>query len=142
MAAGCAPFTGASAAVVHDGILNRAPVSPMPTESAVPSRLQQVILKALEKDPGLRYQTASELRTDLIRLERGSDGRDVAVSGTTGTDARAGGPRQWLQRAAIGVALVAVVLIAGARGFQRLRSLRFRPEPQEIQLTTNSSRIL
>ena len=49
--------------------------SPTPSRSAPssPAELERVIDKALEKDPDLRYQTASEIRTDLKRLKRDLD---------------------------------------------------------------------
>ena len=50
MATGNAPFTGTSTAIVHDGILNRTPTSPVRLNSEVPPRLEDLIMKALEKD--------------------------------------------------------------------------------------------
>ena len=73
MATGTAPFTGTSTAIVHDGILNRTPTSPVRLNREVPPRLEDLIMKALEKDRALRYQTAGELKTDLMRLKRDSD---------------------------------------------------------------------
>jgi tetratricopeptide (TPR) repeat protein/predicted Ser/Thr protein kinase len=73
MATGCMAFRGKSAAVIHDAILNRAPVPVTQLNPEVPPKLQEVIDKALEKDRKLRYQSAADLRTDLQRLKRETD---------------------------------------------------------------------
>ena len=69
MATGGMAFPGKSAAVIHDAILNRAPVSVTQLNPEVPPKLQQVIDKALEKDRKLRYQSATDMRADLQRLK-------------------------------------------------------------------------
>ncbi|HEV2617005.1 MAG TPA: protein kinase, partial [Candidatus Acidoferrales bacterium] len=73
MATGRMPFNGNTSAILHDAILNRAPVPPVRLNPEVPLKLEEIIDKALEKDPKLRYQHASELRTDLTRLKRDTD---------------------------------------------------------------------
>jgi eukaryotic-like serine/threonine-protein kinase len=78
MATGRRAFTGTTAAVIHDAILNRAPLSPASVHALVPPELESIIFKALEKNRNLRYQTASELRADLVRFKRQLDsGRSV-----------------------------------------------------------------
>jgi serine/threonine protein kinase len=72
-ATGVLPFRGESTGVVFDSILNRAPVLPLRLNPDVPPELQRITMKALEKDRKLRYQHASEMGTDLRRLERDSD---------------------------------------------------------------------
>jgi serine/threonine protein kinase len=63
-------FPGATAAMVFDGILNRSLIPPSRFNPALPPRLEEVVIRALEKDRDLRYQTASDLRADLCRLGR------------------------------------------------------------------------
>ena len=58
------PFTGATSAAVSHQIISQAPTAPVQLNPDAPVELQQVINK-LEKDPKLRYQHASDLRTDL-----------------------------------------------------------------------------
>jgi Tol biopolymer transport system component len=64
------PFAGATSAAIFDQILNRAPTSPVQLNPAVAPELEGVVNKLLEKEAGLRYQHASELRVDLRRMRR------------------------------------------------------------------------
>ena len=81
MATGQLPFRGDSIATIFDSILNRAPVPPVRLNPDLPAELERIVKKALEKDRNLRYQHASEIRTDLQRLKRDTDtGRSAAVN--------------------------------------------------------------
>ncbi|MHB8484683.1 MAG: protein kinase domain-containing protein [Candidatus Acidiferrales bacterium] len=81
MATGRQAFSGSTSAEIFDGILNRAPVSPVRLNPEIPAEMERIINKALEKDPALRYQHASDLRTDVQRMKRDSDsGRRAASS--------------------------------------------------------------
>ena len=71
-------FSGATAAIIYDAILNRAPVPPTQLNSRVPPKLNGIIDKALKKDRALRYQHASEIRADLKGLQRGTDAGRLA----------------------------------------------------------------
>ncbi len=75
MATGREAFSGTTSGIIFDAILNRAPVSPVRLNPALPHKLEEIINKALEKDRSLRCQSAAELRADLQRLKRdvGSD---------------------------------------------------------------------
>jgi serine/threonine protein kinase len=73
MATGTQPFRGESEATIYDAILNRDPVSPAILNRKLPAKLEEIIRKALEKDRQLRYQHASDVRTDLQRLKRDTD---------------------------------------------------------------------
>jgi Tol biopolymer transport system component len=68
MATGRAAFQGASSASIRDAILNNEPIPPRRLKAALPVALERIILKTLHKNRDLRYQRASELRTDLERL--------------------------------------------------------------------------
>jgi eukaryotic-like serine/threonine-protein kinase len=72
MVTGTVPFHGETAAVIFDAILNRAPIQPLRFNPDLPARLEEIINKALEKDRDMRYQHASEIRSDLKRLQRDS----------------------------------------------------------------------
>ena len=70
MATGQQAFAGSAIAVIFDAILNRMPTAAARVNPALPDALDRVIGKALEKDPGLRCQSAAELRADLRRIRR------------------------------------------------------------------------
>jgi serine/threonine protein kinase/Tol biopolymer transport system component len=88
MATGVLPFRGDTSGVIFDAILNRIPVMPVRLNPDVPPKLEEIIGKCLEKDRDLRYQHASEVRTDLKRLKRDTDSRKSAVSGQEAPVAR------------------------------------------------------
>ena len=73
MATGVQPFRGDSSGIIFDAILNRPPVAPVRLNPDVPAELDRIIDKCLEKDRNLRYQHASDIRTDLQRLKRDTD---------------------------------------------------------------------
>ena len=73
MATGHKAFAGATTAVIHDAILNREPAAPARLNPNLPTQLGHIVHKALEKNRRLRYQSAAELRTDLLRLKRDTD---------------------------------------------------------------------
>jgi eukaryotic-like serine/threonine-protein kinase len=70
MCTGTLPFRGHTTGVTFDSILNRAPIPPMRINPDTPPKLEEIINKALEKDQNLRYQHASDMRSDLKRLKR------------------------------------------------------------------------
>ena len=73
MATGREAFAGKTTAAVFSSILHRSPTSPGRLNPTVPAELERIINNALEKDRRMRYQHASDLRTDLARLKRGTD---------------------------------------------------------------------
>ncbi|MGA2628667.1 MAG: protein kinase, partial [Terriglobia bacterium] len=81
MATGREAFPGSTSAIVFDAISNRAPTPPTRLNSNLPADLERIIDKALEKDRSRRYQSAADLRADLVRLKRDTDsGRSGAVA--------------------------------------------------------------
>jgi serine/threonine protein kinase/tetratricopeptide (TPR) repeat protein len=84
MATGALPFRGESSGVIFHAILERAPVPAVRLNPDLPPKLEDIINKAIEKDRNLRYQHASDMRTDLQRLKRDTEsGRAVAASSGT-----------------------------------------------------------
>jgi eukaryotic-like serine/threonine-protein kinase len=71
MATGVLPFQGQTSAAFFDSLIHSVPEWPLSFDSATPAELERMVRKALEKDPGQRYQSAAEMRVDFQRLQRG-----------------------------------------------------------------------
>jgi Tol biopolymer transport system component/predicted Ser/Thr protein kinase len=128
MATGALPFRGDTSPLIFDAILNRAPMPVVRLNADAPARLDDIIGKALEKDRNLRYQHASEMRSDLQRLKR-----DV-TSGSTAKSAIAGSSAitRLAQENRIGIvagALIALLVLAVAGVGVYLWQGRGGPQP-------------
>jgi serine/threonine protein kinase len=108
MATGVLPFRGTTSAATFNAILNSAPTAPVRINPDLPSDLERVINKALEKDRKLRYQNASDMRTDLQRLKRDSDSGKSVVTATEATAQS----RPLLKRRSVLYAALTVIFIA------------------------------
>jgi serine/threonine protein kinase len=112
MATGSVPFYGESAATIYDAILNRDPVPPTEINRELPAKLEEIIHKALEKDRALRYQHASDIRTDLQRLKRDTDSGRASVAGTTSSRAAVQSRRpRWRSGTRVGVAAFSLLVL-------------------------------
>jgi len=115
MATGRMAFTGNTAAIVHEAILNRAPVPAGRLKPELPAKLEEITNKALEKDRKLRYRSAAEIRTDLQRLKRDTESGKGAA---TPAESR---PRKRSLRMLWSVPVIAVLAAAGFLGWHYLR---------------------
>ena len=79
MVTGALPYRGETSGVIFEAILNRAPVPPVRLNPNVPTKFEDIINRALEKDRELRYQHASEMKAELMRLKRDTDSGRSAV---------------------------------------------------------------
>src|SRR5579863_1477736 len=127
MATGRLPFEGASSGEICGAILHQEPAAISSLNPDFPAGLDLIVRKALEKDRELRYQHASDMRTDLQRLKRDAEsGRVAAASSGKVPAAEAGGLRSAKRRKAavrsrtfsradgyIVAALLVAALIAG-----------------------------
>jgi len=125
MATGALPFRGESSAVIFKAILDGTPTSVVRLNSDLPAELERIISKALEKDREMRYQSASELRTDLKRLMR--DTNSGRVTAAPPARSEAGAPEKpWVQRQrGLAIALAAVAMVVAVL----LAFLFIRPLP-------------
>ena len=114
MATGAVAFEGNTNAMVFSEILNHSPRPASQVNTEVPADLERIINKALEKDPDLRYQTATEIKTDLKRMKRDRD------SGSGPAIRRAGGgaPAEAKQKS---IAVLYFENLSGARDDEYFR---------------------
>jgi serine/threonine protein kinase len=113
MATGMLPFRGATSTALLDEVLHKAPLEPAQLNPELPARLEGIISRLLEKDCQLRYQSASELRADLMQIEGASQSRSVA-------QAVAQPARRWWRSLAAAVVLLALAGLWIWRGQQPL----------------------
>ncbi len=126
MATGLRPFRQAVSTRLADDILHGAPLPPRAVNSSISPEQERIILKCLEKDPDIRYQSAKELAIDLRRLVASS----TAIAGPP-----RGAGANWKRAAWIGAGAVALLLVALAApnvGGWRQRLLR-PPAAPKIQ---------
>jgi serine/threonine protein kinase/Tfp pilus assembly protein PilF len=115
MATGMLPFRGDTSGVIVDNILNRTPVAPIRLNPELPSQLEEIINKALEKDREIRYQSAADIRADLKRLRRDTESEKGTVAARE--QEPVSGPRTtWLGRRSslYGLASAALLLVLGS----------------------------
>ena len=110
MATGVLPFPGATIALIFEGVLHYTATPATRVNPRLPLALEHLLSKALEKETQLRYQTASELYTDLKRLKRDLEsGQSAAQSGALKQVRTAKEPAGWRTWAiAAGAALIAI----------------------------------
>ena len=119
MATGTLPFRGESSGVIFKAILDGTPTPAVRLNPDLPQKLEEVITKCLEKDRNLRYQHASDVRTDLQRLKRDTESGKSAATTEAATQTNS---RRGLWRVVVGAA---AVLVVGA-GFLVWRSSHSR----------------
>jgi serine/threonine protein kinase/tetratricopeptide (TPR) repeat protein len=112
MTTGRLAFSGNSAAIIHEAILNRAPAALARVNPDLPPELERIVNKALEKDRKLRYQSAADLRSDLQRLKRDSESARVLAT-TAAPPPTTHRSRMKTMIISAALALVAVALAVG-----------------------------
>ena len=138
MATGHPAFSGTTSAVVFDAILHKAPTSPVRLNPDCPAELERIINKTLEKERDLRYQSASEVRTDLKHLKRDTDSGGVGAGLVPAPEGRPRGAPLQKRWAAIALA-GAVVIAAAILAYWVTRPTVPLPQLRERRLTFNPS---
>ena len=115
MATGKQTFSGSSSAEIFDAILNRTPVAPVRLNPQVPSKLEDIISKALEKDKRLRYQSVADIRADLQRLKRDTESARIPQASGMVVTEKLGARESKRMRWGV-MALVCIVAVAIATG--------------------------
>jgi serine/threonine protein kinase len=139
MSTGTAPFRGATSAVIFHAILEKSPMPPVRLNPETAPQMDEIILKLLEKERRLRYQSATELHADLLRVKRELESAELRLTARAGT-----APAQkWWQRDKWAILAVAIALLAIGAGIALWqRSAPMRPEGRAVMarsITANPS---
>jgi Tol biopolymer transport system component len=120
MVTGTLPFKGETSAAIFNSILNRTPVSPRSINHEIPPKLEDIVIRALEKHRDFRYQSASEMRSELKRLKRDTDSSRTGAAGA----GAAGALTLWMPSQS-GSSSSAAILLSEARKHRGMLSLAF-----------------
>src|SRR6516225_2154448 len=120
MATGSLPFEGTTTAGLFDAILHQTPVPPRSINHEIPPKLEDIVVRALEKHRDFRYQSASEMRSELKRLKRDTDSSRTGAAGAGAAGALTPG-----MPSLSGPSSSAAILLGEARKHKGMLSLVF-----------------
>jgi eukaryotic-like serine/threonine-protein kinase len=139
MATGSVPFEGSSSGEICGAILHQNPASASQLNPLLPPKLEDIINKALEKDRNLRYQHASEMRSELQRLKRDTESGGISAASSGKTSASAS-PMRKLWKFVVPAGVVLVTLIAGGAYYFRSHEHKLLTEKDTIVLADFDNR--
>ncbi len=148
MATGKQAFAGVTTAQIFDGILNRTPPAPSSVNPEVPTELDNVITRCLEKSAEARPSSAGEVRSQLQSIQRELDSGRLTPSAYLESSSRqkaAAGPTPPAAikyfRSAIAIAIVAAMILAILVGYSRLHRVSAYTEKDSLVIAdvTNST---
>jgi eukaryotic-like serine/threonine-protein kinase len=123
MCTGGLPFRGETPGVIFKAILDGEPTPAVRLNPAVSLQLEQIITKALEKDRNLRYQHASEMRSDLARLKRGKEsGKSIPIGASWAGFERSG--RKHIVRVGLTAGSILLITVSAALYLMRGKTQR------------------
>jgi hypothetical protein len=126
MATGRQAFSGATPAEVQEAIRTQPPAAARELSPDLPSKLEEIINKALEKNRELRYQHASDMRADFQRLKRDTESGRVGAGRVPAQGRPRGAPLRKLWKALVPAALILVASAIGGTFYFRSRQTMTR----------------
>jgi serine/threonine protein kinase len=135
MATGALPFRGDTPAAIFQSILSKPVPAALRLNPDLPAELERIVNKALEKDLDLRYQSASDLRTDFKRLKRETESGKSAAASPVAPSSTAWMMRFGYVRAALLLVAVMILVI----GFFSVRSPMSPPRVLSITQLTHDN---
>src|SRR5438309_2936545 len=142
MATGSLPFRGDTSGVIFDGIMNRAPLAPVRLNPDLPPKLEDIINRALEKERDLRYQHASDMKSELLRLKRDTETGRVGVASSasvTVAEAPVAG-RRTLRKFVLPIAILIVAALIAGGHYYRSRSAKPLTDKDAVVLADFANR--
>jgi serine/threonine protein kinase/WD40 repeat protein len=139
------PFTGTAREEIFDQILHRDVKPPRQIDDAIPVELEQICLKALNKQPSMRYSTARDFANELRHATSDAppDSRTPASAAerpaVSGTRAQLSGPRFWALYAGLALVVLALLAVYLWPDFPPEPPPKPGPEPQDVEAKRRST---
>jgi eukaryotic-like serine/threonine-protein kinase len=133
MATATKPFSGRNVVAISTAILHESPPAPNSLNPALPSGLEPIIARAMQKDRNLRYQQAAEIAADLQRLKHDPSAAPTTAAATT--NAPTGIAKRWKMI----VPAIMAVLVMSVGGYFFLRRTPKLPDKRTIVIADFSN---
>jgi eukaryotic-like serine/threonine-protein kinase len=133
MATGVLPFRGATSAAIAHALLGTVPAAPVHLNPRIPTELESIITRALQRDRDLRYQSAAEMRTDLRRIRRAAELNSATSAPLRAAERQPAAQSSHIRRyVTVGAAFFALLMLSGAP-FLKWRLARRAADPGTIR---------